>query len=105
MFIMLTKSIMYMVHVFPPILSVFVHAILLVLYCVSAYYQASPDMSDPAHPQPGAPWYITKPCSVVYDKSNLGYCRQAKASFGCTCAMIGVFLCYFAVALWSCFPS
>ncbi|OAP63934.1 hypothetical protein AYL99_03161 [Fonsecaea erecta] len=105
MFIMLVKSIMYMLHVFPPVLSAFVHAGLLILYAVSVDYQASSDTTDPEHPQHGAPWYITKSCSVTHNKNNIGYCKQAKASFACTCAMLGVFLTYFAFAAYSCFPS
>ncbi|EHY59780.1 hypothetical protein HRR83_008316 [Exophiala dermatitidis] len=105
MFIMLVKSIMYMLHVFPPVLSTLVHAILIALYTVSVYYQASSDTTDPKHPQRGAPWYITKSCSVAHDKSLVGYCQQAKASFACTCAMQGVFVVYFGFAVWSCFPT
>ncbi|OQU94032.1 hypothetical protein CLAIMM_00453 [Cladophialophora immunda] len=82
MFIMLVKSIMYMLHVFPPILSVLVHTGLLILYAVSVDYQASSDTTDPDHPQHGAP-----------------------ASFACTCAMLGVFVTYFGFAAYSCFPS
>jgi hypothetical protein len=105
MFIMLAKSIMYIVHVFPPILSVLIHAILIALYAVSVSYQTAPDTSDPEHPQYGAPWYITKPCSVAFSKSNIGYCQQAKASFAATVSMMGLFVLYFGVAFWSCFPS
>ncbi|EXJ88598.1 hypothetical protein A1O1_05528 [Capronia coronata CBS 617.96] len=105
MFVMLVKAIMYMLHVFPPILSAVVHAILIALYTVSVDYQASSDTTDPDHPQKGAPWYITKSCSVAHDKSLVGYCEQAKASFACTCAMLGIFVVYFGLAVWSCFPS
>lgn len=105
MFIMLVKGVMYMLHVFPPILSVVVHAILIALYAVSVDYQASSDTTDPEHPQNGPPWYITKSCSVTKNKSLVGYCTQAKASFACSCAMLGVFAIYFAFALWSCVPS
>lgn len=38
-------------------------------------------MSDPKHPQPGAPWYITKSCSVAAHASNIRYCEQAKSLF------------------------
>ncbi|KAL6250664.1 hypothetical protein RBB50_002967 [Rhinocladiella similis] len=105
LFILLVKGIMYMLHVFPPILSVLVHAVLIALYAVSVDYQASSDTTDPDHPQHGAPWYITKSCSVTKNKSLVGYCKQAKASFACTCAMLGVFVIYFGFAAWSCFPS
>jgi hypothetical protein len=105
MFILLVKSVMYMLHVFPPILSVLVHALLICLYAVSVDYQASSDTTDPEHPQNGPPWYITKSCSVANTDALKGYCRQAKASFACTCAMLGVFVIYFAFAVYSCFPS
>lgn len=105
MFIMLVKAIMYMLHVFPPVLSAVVHAILIALYTVSVNYQASSDTTDPKHPQNGPPWYITKSCSVAHNKSLVGYCQQAKASFACTCAMLGLFVIYLGFAVWSCFPS
>jgi len=105
MFILLVKGVMYVLHVFPPILSVAVHAILIALYTVSVDYQASSDTTDPEHPQNGPPWYITKSCSVTKNKHLVEYCKQAKASFACTCAMLGLFVVYFGFALWSCFPS
>jgi hypothetical protein len=105
MFIMLVKGVMYMLHVFPPILSLIVHAAILVLWAISVDYQASSDLSDPEHPQHGAPWYITKSCSVAHNKNNVHYCKQAKASFACSCAMLGVFVTYFGFALYSCFPN
>ena len=88
MFILLVKSIMFVLHVFPPVLSALVHAILVALFVVSIHEQAASDMSDPAHPQPGPPWYITKSCSVAHDKNNVHYCKQAKAAFACTCVMM-----------------
>lgn len=38
-------------------------------------------MSDPKHPQPGPPWYISKSCSVAAHESNIPYCEQAKSLF------------------------
>lgn len=88
MFLMLAKSAMYILHVFPPLLSVLVHATLVALYTVSIVYQAGSDMTDPRRPQPGAPWYITKSCSVARDKSLVGYCQQAKAAFACSVVIL-----------------
>ena len=105
MFFMLVKAVMYMLHVFPPILSVVVHAVLVALYTTSVYFQASSDTSDPEHPQNGPPWYITKSCSVAHNKSNIGYCKQAKASFGATVSILGIFLIYLGFAVFSCLPS
>lgn len=79
---------MYILHVWPPILSALVHGILVTLFAISISYQAAPDMGDPQHPQPGAPWYITKSCSVAYNPNNVHYCEQAKAAFACSCAIM-----------------
>lgn len=88
MFILLVKSVMYVTHTWIPILSAIVHFILLVLYATSVGMQASRDVSDAKHPQRGAPWYLTKSCNVVHNKSNYGYCQQAKAAFGVTVCML-----------------
>jgi len=85
--------------------SVVVHAILTAIFVVSLAYQAGPDTSDPDHPQNGPPWYITKPCSVAHDPSNIGYCQQAKAAFACTCIIVAFFFFHFCIALFSCFPT
>jgi hypothetical protein len=47
-------------------------------------------MSDPSHPQPGAPWYISKNCNVAAHKSNIPYCMQAKSLFAVTVIMMFV---------------
>ncbi|KAL1849256.1 hypothetical protein Plec18167_008121 [Paecilomyces lecythidis] len=83
-FLLLTKAPMQILKVFYPPISVAVHTALIVLYSVSASFQAGKDMSDPQHPQPGPPWYITKSCSVAAHKSNIGYCNQAKSLFAVT---------------------
>ena len=105
MFLLLVKGTMYMLHVLPPIISAVLHAVLIVLYAIAIAYQASPDTSDPRHPQTGAAWYIMKSCSVTRDKSLVGYCQQGKATFACFVAMLGVFVFYFGLSLWSCIPS
>ncbi len=84
MFIMIVKGIMFIMRLFRPFVSFLVHGLLLGLFAYSVYAQSSPDLSDPQHPQSGAPWYITKSCSVVHRQSNYGYCQQAKASFAVT---------------------
>lgn len=96
---------MYILHVWPPLFSAIVHGILLALYAVSIDYQAGSDMSDPKHPQPGPPWYITKSCSVAYNPNNIHYCEQAKAAFACTCIMLGLFFFQFTLGVFSCFPT
>ena len=60
------------------------HAALVALYAVSIHAQTASDLSDPAHPQKGAPWYITRGCGAPVDPSLGGYCKQARASLAVT---------------------
>ena len=73
---------MFICSVLYPIISVLLHAALIALYAVSIRNQSASDMSDPEHPQPGAPWYITKSCGAPVHPKIAGYCQQAKGSFG-----------------------
>ena len=91
-FILLLKIILFVMGVFHPLLSLFVHAGLAAVYAVAIHNQAASDMSDPAHPQPGAPWYITKSCGPPVDPSLNGYCKQAKAAFAITIILTLVYL-------------
>lgn len=83
-FFLITKLPVHWMKLFYPPVAVAVHGSLIILYIVSAVYQAGSDMSDPKHPQPGAPWYIAKSCSVASKRSNIKYCMQAKALFAVT---------------------
>lgn len=105
MFFMLVKGTMYMLHVLPPVVSALLHAVLMAIYAVAVAFQGSSDTTDPTRPQNGPPWYVTKSCSVAQNKSLIGYCQQAKATFACFVAMIGIFFIYFVLSVWSCFPS
>ena len=87
-FILLCKGIMFITNVFHPLISLLIHAALASLFAVSIHNQAGPDMSDPAHPQPGAPWYITKNCGPPVSSDLIGYCKQAKAAFSVTILML-----------------
>lgn len=83
-FMLMAKVPMHIVHAFHPPLSAFVHGSMMALFIVAARFQAGSDMTDPRRPQPGAPWFITKSCSVAKYPSNIGYCRQAKSLFAVT---------------------
>ena len=80
-FILLVKSIAVIMNVMYPVISLLVHGLELALWAFSIHGQTAPDTSDPEHPNYGAPWYITKPCSVSKLPQDEGYCEQAKASF------------------------
>lgn len=87
MFILLLKSVLHVMHLFRPWLSLVVHVALTALWAVSIYGQAGPDRMDPEHPS-STPWYLTKSCGVVYTPANANYCKQAKASFAVTVIML-----------------
>ena len=87
--LLLVKATMFVLHTWIPILSVFVHAAEVALYAVSVKNQSTPDMSDPEHPSPGLPWYLSKGCSYA-DASNHGFCMQARGVFAVTCVMMWV---------------
>lgn len=91
MFIMLLKSIMFVLNTWIPVVSVAVHAVLIALYAVGVRNQAASDMSNPAQPSPGLPWYLSKGCSFASPK-NHGYCMQARASFALTIVTMYVLL-------------
>ncbi|PYH91483.1 hypothetical protein BO71DRAFT_401352 [Aspergillus ellipticus CBS 707.79] len=95
LFIWITKIPVHVLHMLTPPLSAFIHAGLIAVWIYSIRYQAGPDMSDPEHPQPGPPWYITKKCSVAAQKNDIHYCMQAKALFGFSIIII----CYYFVVL------
>ncbi|MCJ1462179.1 hypothetical protein MMC07_000779 [Pseudocyphellaria aurata] len=104
-FLLLIKGIMFITHVFDPIVSAILHAVLVALYAISLHAQAGSDMSDPKHPQPGAPWYITKSCGAPVNPNVKGYCQQAKGAFAITILLITLFFAYFVVSLISLYPT
>lgn len=87
LFILLVESILYVVHLFYPLLSLVVHLVLAALWAVSVYGQAGPDNSDPRRPS-STPWYLSKSCSLASEPRNVGYCKQAKASLAVTVLML-----------------
>ena len=62
-FLLLTKSVMFTMHVWFPILGTVINAALTILWVVSTYGQAGPDYSDPEHPSKVA-WYVSKSCHM-----------------------------------------
>lgn len=83
MFIMLAKTVMYIIHIIPPFFSAILHAVLATLYAYSISQQAGSDYSDPEHPSK-VPWYLTRSCGAPVNPKLEGYCKQAKASFAVT---------------------
>jgi len=104
MFILLVKVVVFVMHLFLPLLSVFVHGLMLALFAVSLRNQSTPDMSDPDNPSPGLPWYMSKGCSYA-TPSNKGFCMQARASFGVTCTMVALYSIYLIYSIYSTIPT
>ncbi|OGE55487.1 hypothetical protein PENARI_c004G07727 [Penicillium arizonense] len=102
-FFLITKVPVHWMNLLYPPVAAGIHTSLIVLYIVSARYQGGSDMSDPSHPQPGAPWYIAKSCSVAARKSNIPYCMQAKALFAVTVIIIVYYCVILGFNIHSCF--
>jgi hypothetical protein len=86
-FMLLLKVVLFMMHIWIPLLSVIVNLIIVVLWVVSIYGQAGPDYSDPAYPSSVA-WYIAKSCSYASPSGNYGNCQQAKGAFAASVLML-----------------
>jgi hypothetical protein len=86
-FIMLVKVVMFVLHIWYPLLAIVTNTIITVLWVVSIYGQAGPDHSDPKHPSNVA-WYISKSCSYAKPSGNEHYCLMAKGSFAVTVVMM-----------------
>ena len=85
-FLLLVKAVMFVTHIWYPLLGVITNAAITALWIVSAYGQAGPDHSDPKHPSNIA-WYIAKSCKYAAPSHNRNYCLQAKGAFAVTVVM------------------
>ncbi|KAL4961483.1 uncharacterized protein BDV14DRAFT_122691 [Aspergillus stella-maris] len=102
-FIFITKVPLHMLRLLFPIGHAIVQVGLIIVYCVSAAWQAGPDTTDPDHPQSGAPWYITKNCNVAHESGNVTYCQQAKALFAFTILIIVLYTVELGISIQNCF--
>ncbi len=90
MFVLLVKAVMFVLHIWYPLLGTITNAIITALWIVSMYGQMGPDHSDPKHPSNIA-WYISKSCSYAKPSGNEHYCLLAKGTFATTVIMAYVF--------------
>ncbi|KAJ4373793.1 hypothetical protein N0V83_002532 [Neocucurbitaria cava] len=105
MFFYLVKSTLWLLHVFMPIFSLLLHIALLILWAYGIHIQTAPDTIDPKRMNKGAPWYITKSCNIVDDKTIRSYCMQAKASFAVSIIMLSIYALFVVVSVWSLIPT
>jgi len=103
-FLLLVKVIMFVTHIWYPLLGVITNAAITALWAVSAYGQAGPDHSDPKHPSNIA-WYIAKSCKYAAPSHNQNYCLQAKGAFAVTVVMAVIFFLNMCLGIWSLIPS
>jgi hypothetical protein len=89
-FFWLIKVTLWLLKVFYPIISLLLHIALACLWAYGIHMQTAPDTIDPRRPNKGAPWYITKSCSIVDDKYIKSYCQQAKSAFAVSIIMLYV---------------
>ncbi|TGO88837.1 hypothetical protein BPOR_0139g00110 [Botrytis porri] len=104
MFIQLCKVVMFIMHIWFPLLSTIINGLLTVCWIVSIYGQAGPDHTDPDHPSNVA-WYIAKSCSYAAPSGNEHYCQMAKGTFAVTVFMMIVFLANTILGIHSLIPS
>ncbi|RDW87628.1 hypothetical protein BP5796_03322 [Coleophoma crateriformis] len=104
MFILLVKAVMFILHIWYPLLGTIANAALVVMWIVSIYGQAGPDHSDPAFPSSVA-WYVRKSCVYAKPSGNEHYCLMAKGTFATTVIMMVIFFLNMVLGIWSLIPS
>jgi len=104
LFLLLTKMILSIMHVFYPIFGTFVALSLTTLYATSVYGQAGPDYADPRYPSPVA-WYIAKSCNYAANDGAVGSCQLAKGTFAVTCYMLFLYVVNLGFGIYSMWPN
>ncbi|KAK7985018.1 hypothetical protein PG996_005742 [Apiospora saccharicola] len=104
LFVLITKMIGVIMHLWYPILALVFNISLVALYAASTYGQAGPDYADPAKPSPAA-WYIAKSCSVVANESIQKSCNLAKGTFAATIIMLTIYLVNLGLNIWAMLPT
>lgn len=105
MFFYLIKCTGWITNVFYPILSLPLHVALTALWAYSIYLQTAPDTIDPDHQNHGAPWYITKSCSISSTNQIKGYCEQAKSAFAVSVCMLAIYVLFLGLTIYSLVPT
>jgi len=104
MFVLLVKVVLNVMKIFHPLLSISIHVILCSIWAVSVYGQAGPYKSDSKHPSAVA-WYVSKSCSVTFNKANVHYCELAKGTFAVSCVMLALYILHLPLAIYSLVPT
>lgn len=105
LFFYLVKATMWLLGVFYPLVSLLLHIGLLTIWAYGIHIQTSPDTIDPTRINRGAPWYITKSCTIVEDKYIRNYCMQAKSAFAISVLMLITYAIFILLSAYSLFPT
>lgn len=89
LFVLITKLIAIIMHVYFPVVATFTGLAMTALYATSVYGQAGPDYADARYPSP-SPWYLRMSCDFVrpYGSTLVMYCQMAKATLALTVLML-----------------
>lgn len=104
LFLLLSKLIAFIMHVWFPIVALFINLALAALYSASLGGQAGPDYLDPDHPSRVA-WYIAKPCTVAANQDIQSSCREAKGAFAAACFMLSIYVINLGLNIWALLPN
>jgi len=104
LFALLMKLILFIMHLWYPLLALVVNVALTAMYAASVYGQAGPDHLDPERPSSIA-WYIAKPCDVAANPSIQTSCKSAKGTFAATVIMLVIYLVNFGLTVWAMMPN
>ncbi|OTB04490.1 hypothetical protein M426DRAFT_22885 [Hypoxylon sp. CI-4A] len=104
LFMLLTKLVAFIMHVWFPLVAAIINASLIALYVASIVGQAGPDHLDPYYPS-NAAWYIAKPCTVAANQDVQKYCRLAKGAFATACIMLAIYVFNMTLTVWSLLPN
>jgi len=103
-FILLVKAVMFVLHIWYPLLGTVSNAAITILWVVSIYGQAGPDHTNPKASSNVA-WYIMKSCKYAAPTGNEHYCKMAKGTFATTVVMAFIFFLNMLLGIWSMIPS
>ncbi|RAL68223.1 hypothetical protein DID88_008926 [Monilinia fructigena] len=104
MFIQLCKVVMFIMHVWYPLISTIVNGLLTACWVVSMYGQAGPDHNDPRYPSNVA-WYIAKELLICQAHWKLSLLPDGQGYFAVSTFMMVIYLANTILGVHSLIPS
>jgi hypothetical protein len=103
LFILLVKMVMYIMHVWYPLVGLLANISMVAIWTVSVYGQMGPDYADPRY-QSSIAWYISKSCSYAEPYGLAKSCMLAKGTFAVSVYMLFLYLVNLGLAIWAMWP-